>query len=172
MTDPSRQPGAFARQYRRHRSLRAWPLAAFAVATAVVLGTTLAWAARARATEPPQFEATEVATQNGSLTLKWTGSGDAFEVSLQSRRPTAEPARVVYRGHAPAAHISGLRNGEYAAVVRARSGDGAFGDWSAPATIAVAHHDMQTVWWLFGAGLLCVVATVGTLIVSARRSHV
>ncbi|TPV95926.1 MAG: hypothetical protein B7733_07490 [Myxococcales bacterium FL481] len=115
---------------------------------------------------PPTFVDSAIQSSNGVVQLEWSASEGPYEVELAQDGVR----RTVYRGSVPSAHVSGLRDGEYHARVRARRDDRSWSNWSGPALIRVEHHAMPLVWTLLGTGAVTFIAT-GFAVAWAVRRH-
>lgn len=146
--------------------------AAFLVAgTVVVIGARIAQPSTARAavqgslqrTAPVFDDPAPLVSHDGVAPLSWGGPPGDYEVRLEHD----EHARIVYRGRAATAHVSGLREGDYAVRVRALH-DGGASPWSAAKLVRVRHHPRSLVYVLVGLGLLTFVGTAGVVLGSSR----
>jgi hypothetical protein len=154
------------RRARRWRSLFGGQEARLGLAWRLAWG--LAWpVSAAAAPSTPAFDdpAPHV-SHDGSVQLAWPGPLGDYEVEL--RQPPHEPARVVYRGRMPSAHLSGLREGDYTVRVRAHDPDGA-SPWSEPKALSVRHHPLPLVYTLMALGLLTFAGTAAVVLRSSRR---
>lgn len=100
-------------------------------------------------------------SHDGVAQLSWPGELGDYEVRVNER--------VVYRGRMPSAHLSGMREGDYEARVRARDDDG-WSPWSEAKLVQVRHHPLSLVYALMGLGLLTFAGTAVVVLRSSRRA--
>lgn len=154
--------------------IRQWGLGIIPLMLAIVL-----WAqpplSHAQGLPAPEISSnTEVAT-GGYYRVSWklpTQTGSAvpqFELQ-ESSEQTFSGARRLYQGPDLARVISGQRDGTRYYRVRA-SVDGRNTPWSAPVSVAVAHHPLSRALSFFAAGAVVFGATVTVIIKGARKAQ-
>ena len=113
----------------------------------------LAWmlAGPAEAASPPVFQERVVDSTNGSAQLKWDPPAGAELYEIEHVAGPGIDAGVVYRDRLPAAHVSGLPEGDHTYRVRARSED-RWSAWSEPVIVRVTFPLRWVVWLAFGIG--------------------
>jgi hypothetical protein len=94
----------------------------------------------------------------GYVTLSWgtegaVPTGPVYELQ-QSLSADFESPRVRYEGTQTSSVLSGIPDGTRYFRVRAKSVDGAWGDWSEPVKWDVKHHSLATAATLMGIGAI------------------
>jgi hypothetical protein len=121
----------------------------------------------------PEFAATEMSSAEGYVRVEWSWSPEGPDDQFQLRLIEPDGERMAYEGPNHMVFLSGLPEGDYEMFVRHRAGDAPWGDWSAPATLAVRHHSMRMALTLFTAGglmFLWIVVFLLRNVAATRRS--
>ena len=107
----------------------------------------------------------------GHFSLAWQGDADDA-IFIVQRSPDAdfESAVVCFEGAQRRAHLSGLEDGEhYFRVAAKASPDAEWAEWSEPATLTVAHHDLGVAFAFASVGAVLFLSIVAFVIVAPRR---
>jgi hypothetical protein len=150
---------------------RAWQrislggLAVLALALALTLALTWSGSSAAAAPAPAFDDAALHVSHDGSVQLSWPGTLGDYEVLLHH----GEHTRVAYRGRVPAAHLSGLLEGDYTVRLRAHDGD-AWSAWSEAKPLQVRHHSRPLVAALMSLGFLTFATTAAVVLRASRRA--
>ena len=127
----------------------------------------------ALAAAPPRLK-TDGDSQAGCVTLSWQASQSlsrplTFELQGSATADFGS-SRVIYCGPETSSVRSGLPDGTRYFRVRARSGQGPWGQWSRPAQFSVRHHSLVMASTLMGIGAIVFVATAW-VVVRAQKAE-
>ena len=145
--------------------------AAFAIIT---LFQILPASALAASFEEPGGET--YASEDGTVPLVW-GSNDVgsdvdrvYEVRRWSEGGPAD-GTYVYEGEDTASFVSGLNEGEYTFRIRSKRAGGTYPEWGDERlVVTVDYIDMSKVWPLMGAGSVCFVVLILTVVLGHRAA--
>ena len=120
-----------------------------------------------------QLQTDQAISTAGYFHLTWKaknpdvpGLDDEYVVE-QSRTPTFEKTRILYRGSEKASLISGLSDGLYYYRVRQKHET----NWSKPIRVEVRHHSLATALQFFGLGLLVFMLTLLTILRGIKQTR-
>lgn len=107
----------------------------------------------------------------GHFSLAWeSDADDALFIVESSPSEDFAGAVVYFEGPQRQAYISGLEEGEHFFRIAVRnSPEDDWSEWSEPASLTVAHHDLGVAFAFAGVGAVLFLCIVGFVIVAPRR---
>jgi hypothetical protein len=113
-------------------------------------------------------------TDDGTVLLVWgesssePGGGKVHEVRRWDAGGPSE-GTYVYEGEDTASFVSGLNEGEYTFRIRSKERGGVYPEWGDESlVVTVDYIDMGIVWPLMGAGSVCIVVLILTIVLGRR----
>ncbi|MDQ8186642.1 hypothetical protein [Pelagicoccus sp. SDUM812002] len=113
-------------------------------------------------------------TDDGTVPLVWGEIGvgpepdRVYEVRRWSEGET-ESSLLVYEGEDTASFVSGLNEGKHIFRIRSKDRDGVYPEWGDESLeVTVDYIDMAIVWPLMGAGAVCFIVLILTIVLGRR----
>lgn len=124
---------------------------------------------------PPELEESRRLVKGeldaGHFSLAWeTDAENAVFIVESSPDEDFDEAVVYFEGHQRRAYISGLEQGEHHFRIAAKAAEeDDWGEWSAPASLTVNHHDLRVAFAFAGLGAVLFLCIVAFVVVAPKR---